>query len=173
MPVYEYYCGDCHGVFELLCPVREASKQQPCPECDAESKRIVSRDLAVFTTRDGQPRRLPDRGTYWHLGKEVARPVTGSAAPNEHPELNRPTPPTPLSVEELEYFEDATDAADAKGQEQEETLGLRVQGGAERVDPFQFTQRLGVRGTQRQERVKRRLVKRYEKAKPSRGRGKK
>jgi len=25
----------------------------------------------AFTYRDGYPRRIPDKGTYWHLGKEV------------------------------------------------------------------------------------------------------
>ena len=32
-------------------------------------------------------------GTFWHLGKEVSAPVSGPVRPNEHPEINKPTPP--------------------------------------------------------------------------------
>ena len=73
MPIYEYYCADCNGVFEQLLPVKRASEPQPCPQCDAESRRIMPTEFQAFTVRDGAPRRIPDRGTYWHLGQEVAR----------------------------------------------------------------------------------------------------
>jgi hypothetical protein len=46
----------------------------------------------AFTFRDGYPRRIPDKGTYWHLGKEVKNLVTGPVRPNEHPEINKPEP---------------------------------------------------------------------------------
>ncbi|MGI8553963.1 MAG: hypothetical protein ACR2PL_24735 [Dehalococcoidia bacterium] len=48
--------------------------------------------FAAFTYRDGYPRRIPDKGTYWHLGQEVSKPVTGPVRPNEHPEVNKPEP---------------------------------------------------------------------------------
>ena len=35
--------------------------------------------------REGYPRAIPDRGTYWHLGKEVKRPVTGADADERAP----------------------------------------------------------------------------------------
>ncbi len=161
MPLYEYYCGDCHGVFELLRSIRLAAKPQPCPDCDGDSKRIVSRDFAVFTTRRGEPRRLPDRGTFWHLGKEVSQPISGSVRPNEHQELNRPDPLRPLSVEDLERFEAATDAAEAHGQEQEEVLGTRIQSSGGQSDTFTTVRRLNVKGTQREQHVKRRILKKY------------
>jgi hypothetical protein len=51
----------------------------------------------AFTFRDGYPRRIPDKGTYWHLGQEVKKLVTGPVRPNEHPEINKPEPsPRPL-----------------------------------------------------------------------------
>jgi hypothetical protein len=53
--------------------------------------------FAAFTVRDGVPRRIPDRGTYWHLGKEVKKPITGEGVAWEHPEINRPKPPRTLS----------------------------------------------------------------------------
>ncbi len=103
MPLYEYYCNDCHGVFELLRPQREASEPQPCPECDADSRRIVSA-FEAFTFRDGLPRKIPDDGTYWHLGQKVSTPVAGPTQPNEHPELakKKRRPPVPPTVEEIE-----------------------------------------------------------------------
>jgi hypothetical protein len=53
--------------------------------------------FTAFTMRDGIPRRIPDRGTYWHLGKEVKKAITGEGVPWEHPELNKPAPPKTLS----------------------------------------------------------------------------
>lgn len=103
MPLYEYYCKDCHGVFELLRPPREASDAQPCPECDSDAPRIVS-NFEAFTFRDGYPRKLPDDGSYWHLGQKVSAPITGAVEANEHPELvgKKRRPPQPPTVEELE-----------------------------------------------------------------------
>ncbi len=103
MPLYEYYCDDCHGVFELLRPQREASDEQPCPECDADSRRIVSA-FEAFTVRDGYPRKIPDDGTYWQLGQKVSTTITGPVEPNEHPELvkKKRRPPGPPTAEEIE-----------------------------------------------------------------------
>ncbi len=64
MPLYEYYCEPCNGIFELLRSAREASKPQPCPECDEDAQRIISREWAAFTFREGFPRRLPDTGKH-------------------------------------------------------------------------------------------------------------
>ena len=47
--------------------------------------------FAAFTMRDGYPRRIPDKGTFWHMGKEVkqrAKRMKGF----EHPELAKPKP---------------------------------------------------------------------------------
>ena len=93
MPIYEYYCQHCDGVFEALRPIREASEPSARPVCDRESQRMMPTSFAAFTYRDGYPRRIPDKGTYWHLGKEVKNPVTGPVRPNEHPEINKPEPP--------------------------------------------------------------------------------
>jgi putative FmdB family regulatory protein len=93
MPVYEYYCETCNGIYEKLRPMREASEPWPCPDCNREGKRVMPTSFNAFTYRDGYPRRIPDRGTFWHLGKEVSAPVSGPVRPNEHPEINKPTPP--------------------------------------------------------------------------------
>lgn len=107
MPVYEYYCEPCNGVFELLRPAREASKAQPCPECDEDAKRIISKEWSAFIYREGSPRRLPDTGGYWHLGKRVSKPLTGSTDGSaiRHPELEEPKPQAPVTREEIEAAE--------------------------------------------------------------------
>ena len=92
MPLYEYYCGSCDGIFEALRTMREAGEPAPCPVCNRDAQRIMPTSFAAFTMRDGLPRRIPDRGTYWHLGKEVKhRQTRGSVT--DHPELRKPTPP--------------------------------------------------------------------------------
>ena len=91
MPIYEYYCEPCHGIFEELRPMREATEPVPCPECYRDAGRIMPTSFAAFTFRDGYPRRIPDDGKFYHLGKKVTKPGTGGR-PNEHPEINKPKP---------------------------------------------------------------------------------
>lgn len=107
MPVYEYYCEPCNGVFELLRPAREASKDQPCPECDEDARRIISKEWSAFIYREGAPRRLPDTGGYWHLGKRVSKPLTGTIEGSalRHPELEEKKAPPPVTREEIEAAE--------------------------------------------------------------------
>ena len=31
MPVYEYLCEDCEGVFEAVRPMKESQEPEPCP----------------------------------------------------------------------------------------------------------------------------------------------
>lgn len=102
MPLYEYFCNHCDGVFETLKPMREASEPVPCPVCDRDAARIMPTSFSAFTFRDGLPRRIPDRGTYWHLNKEVKTMNRGGVPANEHPELYKPTPPKTLSKGEKE-----------------------------------------------------------------------
>jgi putative FmdB family regulatory protein len=91
MPLYEYYCEPCNGIFEELRPIREYSEPVPCPECFKDAPRIMPTSFAAFTFRDGYPRRIPDDGKFYHLGKKVTAPVK-KARPNEHPEINKPKP---------------------------------------------------------------------------------
>ena len=101
MPLYEYYCDPCDGIFETLRPMREASDPVPCPVCERDGERIMPTSFAAFTYRDGYPRKLPDKGTYWHLGKEVKQRVSGGMKPFQHPELNKPKPPRRKSKGEI------------------------------------------------------------------------
>jgi putative FmdB family regulatory protein len=110
MPIYEYYCQPCNGIFEELRPMRESSEPVPCPECYKDAARIMPTSFAAFTFRDGYPRRIPDDGKYYHLGKKVSKPVH-SARPNEHPEINKPTPKPKRSKGELQELRDMRAAA--------------------------------------------------------------
>lgn len=92
MPLYEFFCPDCDGLFECLRSIREAGEPAPCPVCDRECARVMPTSFAAFSMRSGVPRRLPDNGTYWHLGKEVKQRNTGGVPAFQHPELYRPPP---------------------------------------------------------------------------------
>jgi putative FmdB family regulatory protein len=83
VPLYEYYCTNCDGIFELLRPVREATEPQPCVVCDNESKRIMPTDFAAFVMRDGMPRRIPDKGLSWGLQGQLKKPLTSNEAKPE------------------------------------------------------------------------------------------
>jgi putative FmdB family regulatory protein len=118
VPLYEYYCKSCDGVFELLRPVRQATASQPCPQCDELSTRIVSSAWSAFVRRDGVPRRLPDDGSYWHLGKKVAKPITKVVDGYRHPEINPASRElTSPSIEEIERYEDRVGKKEAYYQE--------------------------------------------------------
>jgi putative FmdB family regulatory protein len=91
MPLYEYFCQPCNGIFEELRPIREATEPVPCPVCYKDAGRIMPTSFAAFSYRDGYPRRIPDDGKFWHLGQKVTRLVS-EGKPNEHPEINKPEP---------------------------------------------------------------------------------
>ena len=102
MPVYEYYCKHCDGIFEAIRQMSAASEPAPCVVCGRKAQRVPPTSFAAFTMREGYPRAIPDRGTYYHLGKEVKRPITGPTRMNEHPEINKPRPKPKPSKGELE-----------------------------------------------------------------------
>lgn len=110
MPLYEYYCEPCNGIFEELRPIREATLAVPCPECYKDAARIMPTSFSAFVFRDGYPRRIPDDGKYYHLGKKVNQLVK-SGRPNEHPEVNKPKPPKRLLKGEKSAINDMTEAA--------------------------------------------------------------
>ena len=43
MPLYEYVCSLCSCRFELIRPVSRANEGAPCPSCQHEAERILSR----------------------------------------------------------------------------------------------------------------------------------
>lgn len=100
MPMYEYFCKSCDGVFEARRSIAESAAPAPCPACNKKARRIPPTSVSMFTMREGYPRAIPDRGTYYHLGKEVKKPITGAFRMNEHPELAKPRrKPTPSKAD--------------------------------------------------------------------------
>ena len=51
MPLYEFYCPQCGKEFEELC--RTSVENMPCPQCAAESKRVLSSFCAGRRCSDG------------------------------------------------------------------------------------------------------------------------
>lgn len=154
MPLYEYYCEPCNGVFELLRTPREAAKPQPCPECDDDAKRIVSKEWSAFIHRDGLPRRLPDTGGYWHLGKRVSKPLTGTIEGMQHPELKYKPKETAPSVEEIEQFEYRQEVKRELAQAQRSNV---INQDVEKQDRWFRTRAAKTRGTDKEEKAKARL----------------
>jgi putative FmdB family regulatory protein len=62
MPLYEYYCEHCDGVFEARRMMRESSEPASCPVCDGESQRIMPTSFAAFTFTNGHTVQIPDLG---------------------------------------------------------------------------------------------------------------
>jgi putative FmdB family regulatory protein len=111
MPLYEFYCKRCDGVFEARRELKDASAPAPCPVCAKKAKRIPPTSFSAFVMRDGYPRAIPDRGTYYHLGKEVKKRISGPVRMNEHPEINKPRPKPKKSKGEIEAMRDRQHAA--------------------------------------------------------------
>ena len=110
MPLYEYFCQPCNGIFEELRPMRESSDPVPCPQCYKDAARIMPTSFTAFTFREGYPRRIPDDGKYYHLGKKVNQ-LAASGRPNEHPEIDKPEPKKRKSKGEVVELMDMREAA--------------------------------------------------------------
>ena len=106
MPLYEYYCEDCDGVFELIRPVRESSDPQPCPVCDGDGVRLMPTQTHAFTMRGGLPRRIPDQGLFWTTKGQSTKPMQSSDMKQIEPFLVKeeriPSSSTQLTPEERE-----------------------------------------------------------------------
>lgn len=49
MPIYEFYCGHCHTVFNFLSRTVDTSQRPPCPKC----KRKLDRQVSLFSMGGG------------------------------------------------------------------------------------------------------------------------
>lgn len=96
MPLYEYLCEECEGIFEAVRPMKQAEEPEPCPVCDTEGQRLMPSTFQAFIMRGGYLRRIPDRGNFWHLGKEVSYLPT-KVRPGEHPQITKERRKAPLN----------------------------------------------------------------------------
>lgn len=98
MPLYEYYCEACDGVFELIRPVRESSDPQPCVVCDGDGQRLMPTQVQAFTMRGGLPRRIPDRNLYWTPKGLSTKPMQTNDVRKMEPFLVKDPRATPAST---------------------------------------------------------------------------
>ncbi len=61
MPIYEFYCGDCHTIFNFFSKSVNTTKKPKCPKC---KKKRLSRQVSLFairghTAEDGEMVDLP------------------------------------------------------------------------------------------------------------------
>ena len=125
MPLYEYYCEPCNVIYEAIRQMREASDPVPCPECSRDGDRIMS-TFAAFTMRDGYPRRIPDKGTFWHMGKEVKQ--RAKRMKNwTHPELAEPKSAPRPTKEDVRTAQDKA-VAEASNARYRDRWGIDAQG---------------------------------------------
>ncbi len=52
MPLYEYYCRECEGKFELLRPMSRSDEPATCPQGHAGAQRVLS-VFAAFSSGEG------------------------------------------------------------------------------------------------------------------------
>lgn len=85
MPIYEYQCPKCGRVFEEWVKASEAHKEEPCPDCGAPSKRIMSRTSFVlkgdgwYVSDYGYRKGITDDGGAGAEAPVPAQPVTPAA----------------------------------------------------------------------------------------------
>jgi putative FmdB family regulatory protein len=74
VPLYDYRCGGCGHEFEALVPAGARADQERCPDCGAETRRLLS--LIAAPVRAGGVRGTP--GGFPGLGGDgAAAPVAG------------------------------------------------------------------------------------------------
>ena len=60
MPIYEFYCGRCHAVFNFLSRTINTAKRPDCPRCGRpQLERLVSR-VAISKGRKEAPKQADD-----------------------------------------------------------------------------------------------------------------
>ena len=72
MPLYEYVCDAC-GVFSAMNSMVASHESKDCPDCGAESQRILSPPQLAILTRS-------DRVAHERNEKSAYAPMTGKAS---------------------------------------------------------------------------------------------
>jgi putative FmdB family regulatory protein len=82
MPIYEFYCADCHTVFSFLSKTTNTRKRPSCPKCSRPrlerraSAFAISRGLAEPSGEDLMPEGL-DEARMERVMADMAREVDG------------------------------------------------------------------------------------------------
>lgn len=71
MPIFEYQCSLCSGVFEkLIFPWEDDTAVSQCPACMGVGQKVLSAPAIVF--EDLKTRMSPDRLPNWHENNKKA-----------------------------------------------------------------------------------------------------
>ena len=62
MPIYEYGCPSCGHRFERLRPMSQVADPAACPECDSESRRMLSVFAVYSGGSNGEASAVPGGG---------------------------------------------------------------------------------------------------------------
>jgi len=60
MPVYEFYCADCHAIFNFLCRRVSTDKVPSCPRCNRQGLEKQVSAFAISRKLDEPPEGMPD-----------------------------------------------------------------------------------------------------------------
>jgi putative FmdB family regulatory protein len=60
MPVYEFYCADCHAIFNFLSRRVSTDKAPSCPRCDRQYLEKQVSAFAISRNLDEPPEGMPD-----------------------------------------------------------------------------------------------------------------
>ena len=60
MPVYEFYCADCHAIFNFLCRRVSIDKVPSCPRCNRQRLEKMVSTFAISRNLDEPPEGMPD-----------------------------------------------------------------------------------------------------------------
>ncbi|MAD45261.1 MAG: formamidase [Oceanospirillaceae bacterium] len=92
MPLYDYKCPE-HGVFQELAPMREHDQPKPCPQCAAQSARVivlppeiarVVKEQQQARERNEKARESPDVMTAGQYQEREAEKAARQAFDNRH-----------------------------------------------------------------------------------------
>ena len=60
MPVYEFYCADCHTIFNFLARSASSARTPACPRCNRQGLEKQVSQFAISRNLDEPPAGMPD-----------------------------------------------------------------------------------------------------------------
>ena len=87
MPIYEFYCSDCHTVFSFLSRQAGTRKRPSCPRC---AKPKLERRPSAFAVSTGRSDPTPEEPAGGADPKKLEQAMAGLAAGTEHGDEDNP-----------------------------------------------------------------------------------
>lgn len=132
MPIYEYKCPHCGRVFEEWVKSSEAHREEPCPDCGAPSKRIMSRTSFVlkgdgwYVSDYGYRKGITDDGGAGAEAPVPATPVTPAKQGDKSVSRLEDAPKKPENKKETNAPAKAESAAASKKSESAPGAGAKT-----------------------------------------------